>query len=297
MSLSEQKIEQVERHGSTGSLGQDCIDVMEEEMFIAQMTQKLPRHAPEHLVGFRQEFDKVRRTLAHSLEREKSYLGRIKELKARLTETNKQLKTRTAVAESLERQVKRLDEERRRAVRSETFAREREENARKIVMSLKQQLANLETRVHQNDGRSPAKALALARQQYDEEEEKRADELLFQRTRGIEDISPFDQWKKIYGQWTPSAPVNSAQSQSSTAPRAAYELYAATHPGRPHAHELALAHANRVQQQHQGQQKQNGVTSRATSSHHHLETPMQKAEADILKRRAATAPRSKILIS
>ncbi|GBG24289.1 THO complex subunit 2 [Hondaea fermentalgiana] len=237
--------------------------------------------APEHLVSFSNEFDKVRRSLQHSLEREHSYLQRIKELKARLSETNKQLKTRTAVAESLERQVKRLDEERCRAVRSETFALEREDNTRRIMLSLKQQVANLESRIHHLGGQSNTQALAAARQRFDENAEKRAEELLFKRTRQhVGPGSPFDQWKRVYEQWTPSAPGDEAAEAARlraapSAPRVAFDLYAATNPGRPHAHELTLANgrSNNVEAGDGG-----GLTLEPAP-----ETPMQLAQAAALK--------------
>ncbi|CAK9059200.1 THO complex subunit 2 [Durusdinium trenchii] len=214
------------------------------------------------LERFREEYDKIKRSLVHSLEREKAHTEQIRELKARLQASNQQLQLRTSVVEMLEKQTKRLEEERQRAVRSETFAKEREANAVRIVGDLKERVGDLEKRLLRlpsGKERDDLMSFVLPHAQ-DELKVDDADE------DARASPSAFESWKKVYGVWTPKhkREVTKAWKQTSQErrPRTAYELFKDTNHGVPHAHELVLD--NRLTPMRQARAKLDRLRNRAS---------------------------------
>ncbi len=180
---------------------------------------------------FKAEYEKIKRALLYSMEREKQHLRCIKDLNRDLGKANELLETRSTAVEHLQKQVSKLDEERKRAVRSETFCKEREENSKKLIRDLKNQINVLESRIRFSQCTEPEP------QQKPEIEDKvtlaQAEEKLNRRvpkTLSSGNASPFDQWKVVNNVWTPAK--HNGQDH--------YALYASSNPGKPHGHEIVL---------------------------------------------------------
>jgi len=181
------------------------------------------------------------------LDREKTYLSHIKDLKDRLLSANEQLQIRADIVTTLQKQVKRVDQERQKAVRSETFAKEREQRARELIRDLKKKVCELETTIHKatlpgtetinSDGSTEESEQHDINNYEIERSERRQQSVCTSST-------PFDEWKKKYGVWASDKPKKTREKpwrKAERQPRTAFQLYAAT-CGYPHAHEIATAY-------------------------------------------------------
>jgi hypothetical protein len=142
----------------------------------------------EHVERFRVEYEKVKRALVFSMEREEVQLSRVRELTEQLAAAKEQHETRSALVDTLEKQVHRLDTERARAVRAEVFALEREASAKECIGELRKQLRVLGDRVKNlpassTSTSSAALALGDSAEMKEDEEQQQQQQQQQQRQR------------------------------------------------------------------------------------------------------------------
>ncbi len=217
-----------------------------------------------HLDAFRAEYEKIKRSLLNSFEREQHQLEEIKELQDKLEAANVTLQSRASLVKTLEKELRRVDSERKRAIRSETFALERETNSKKLVMDLKAQIAKLETQLARyNPGARVAEEKQREKELQAAQEEQARQNKVRRRLRNVDiENSPFEEWKKVYSVWAPGEQKygksykeeqlkeeqrrrKEEREEKSQEQQRAYSLYAAGNPA--HAHEIVLSHAQKVQ--------------------------------------------------